>query len=249
MSKTATNPINNPFQFATEATSNTSHKLSLTPELIATANSRAAEIMVTVSKNPEMHALANAVLDDGKPADLIELIGKVFSDEQIKTDAAFLVGADDDILDRLLESRRSDRSKAKTKGPRTNSSVCQTYMASMYAELMIRTVTGKPYSGSSSELDATDLEAISRKVKSLQSKKSRLNKLAEYDTDAATELKEITAEIARLNAMRPTTRASSKVVIKDVNIDQLRTALKEVDVSNLPDDQQAKLLELMAKLG
>lgn len=246
MSKTATN---NPFQFTTETTSNASHKLDLTPELISVANSRAAEIMTTVSKNPDLHNLANNVLDNGHPADLIELIGKVFSDEQIKADAAFLVGTADDILDRLLESRRSDRSKAKTKGLRTNVTVCRTYMASMYAELMIRTVTGKPYSGTTTELDATDLDAISRKVKSLQSKKSRLNKLAEYDADAAAELQEITAEIARLNAMRPTSRASSKVVIKDVNIDQLRTALKEVDVSNLPDDQQAKLLELMAKLG
>jgi predicted nuclease with TOPRIM domain len=125
----------------------------------------------------------------------------------------------------------------------------------MYAELLIRIKMGKPYTGQlgSAAIDyealGSDQDAISRKVKSLQSKKSRLNKLAAYDNDAKQELREVEAEIARLNELRPTVRITSKVAVKDINVDQLRAALKNIDVASLPADEQAKMQELMSKLG
>ncbi len=247
----------NPFDFTMVANNTTSEsrKLDLTPILIGTSNDRASALMMKVSKNPEFHALANKALDSGEPTDLIELITTVLGAEQIKTDSSILSGADDDQLSRLLESRRSDRSKSKSKGPKTSVGVCKTYISSMYAELVIREFWNKPYTGQTNattlDMDAlaNDMDAVTRKIKSLQSKKSRLKALAGYDTNAKVELEEVEAEIARLNELRPNSRVVTKTVVKDIDINDLRAALKTIDPKTLGEDEQAKLQELMAKLG
>lgn len=247
----------NPFDFsaATASTSSESRKLDLTPILIGTSNTRAQELMIAVSNNPELHALANTALESGEPKDLIKLITVVLGEELIKTDSKILDGADEDQLSRLLESRRSDRSKSKSKGPKSSVLVCKTYISSMYAELVIREYWAKPYTGQANTEDfdaaslAGDQDAITRKVKSLQSKKSRLKALAAYNADAKIELEEVEAEIARLNELRPNTRTTTKVVVKDMNVDELRALISGIDPKTLPEDAQAKYLELMAKLG
>ena len=250
------NTTTNPFVFTEENNKSAeSRKLDYTPALIALSNTRAQDLMVTVSKEPELFDLANKALDEGIPSDLIELIQAVYNEEQIKTDSKLLDGCDENQLSRLLESRRSDRSKAKKKNPRSNVQVCKTYISSMYAELLIREYWQKPYTGStgSTEIDYEGLErdqdALSRKVKSLQSKKSRLGKIAQYDPEAYEELQEVIAEIDRLNALRPSVRATVRTVIKDIPVDQLREILSSINPADLPEDEQAKLLDMMAKLG
>ena len=122
----------------------------------------------------------------------------------------------------------------------------------MYAELMIRVQLNAPYTGSNasgSDVDVSDLDAINSKIKSLQSKKCRLNKLAAYDETARAELAETEAEIERLSAYRPTTVNRAKVVIKSDQLKALRDELSKVDVSSLPEAEQARFLDLMAKLG
>lgn len=255
MSKTVSVPQPFVFDNVSNATTSESRKLDFTPVLINTANTRATELMSIVAKKPELHILANKAIDNGEPQDLINLINAVFNDEKIREDAKILEGCDDNQLGRLLESRRSDRSKAKAKGPRSSVQVCRTYIATMYAELMIRSFWHKPYTGQlgSTMIDidalAGDQDAISRKVKSLQSKKSRLTKLAGYDAEAKAELKEVIDEIARLNELRPTVRTTSKVVVKDLSVDQLREVLHGIDPKLLPEEEQVKLADLMAKLG
>ena len=250
------NNTTNPFEFAqSNITSTESRRLDYTPALIDRSNQRASDLMMQVSKKPELFNLANKAIDDGAPQDLIDLIKAVYDDDQIKADSKVLDGCDDNQLGRLLESRRSDRSKSKKKNPRSNIQVCKTYISSMYAELLIREYWNKPYTGQagSAEIDIDSLkddqDALSRKVKSLQSKKSRLGKIAQYDINAKRELQDVEAEIARLNALRPTVRVSAKTLIKDIGIDQLRDMLKGIDPASLPEDEQAKLLDLMQKLG
>lgn len=254
MKDTTTNRTNsNPFEFASNsAAPSQAHKLDYTPALISLSNNRAAELMIHVSKHPDLHALANSAIDSGDVDDLIDLINAVYNGETINTDAAVLDGCDDDQLARLLESRRSDRSKAKAKDLRSSHAICMTYISSMYAELLVRVKTGKPYSGTSSstkDLDESDLKAVTARIKSLQSKQSRLNKLAQYDAAAAEELKSVKAEIARLNALRPGTRVVTQTTIKDVNVDTIRAALKQVKLEDLSEEQLAQYEDLMAKLG
>lgn len=241
----------NPFDFSAEqSTTSESRKLDLTPILIGTSNTRATELMQSVSKKPELHALANKAIDNGQPQDLIDLIKAVYDDEMIQTDSKILEGADEDQLSRLLESRRSDRSKAKAKGPRSNITVCRTYISAMYAEMLIREYWQKPYAGTNAnDVNPEDLDAVISRIRSLQSKKSRLKKLAEYDQQARAEFAKVEAEIERLNELRPTTRTVTKTVIKDLSSEQLRQLLKAIDPASLPEDEQAKLVELMTKLG
>lgn len=241
----------NPFDFSAEQSATSeSRKLDLTPILIGTSNTRATELMQSVSKKPELHVLANKAIDNGQPQDLIDLIKAVYDDETIQTDSKILEGADEDQLSRLLESRRSDRSKAKAKGPRSNITVCRTYISAMYAEMLIREYWQKPYAGTNAnDVNPEDLDAVISRIRSLQSKKSRLKKLAEYDQQARADLTEVEAEIERLNELRPTTRTVTKTVVKDLSSEQLRQLLKAINPDSLPKDEQAKLVDLMNKLG
>lgn len=241
----------NPFDFAeTAATAQPgTRKLDYTPRLIDLADTRAHDLILKVSKTPELHTVANKALDSGETLDCIDLINAVYDNAQILTDTKVLDGCPDDQLARLLESRRSDRSKTAAKGLRTSIQITKNWISCMYAELLIRQAMGKPYNGPTHELDTSDLEAVGRKIKSLQSKKSRLGKLAEFDSDAAQELEAVEAEIARLNELRPGTRVSAKTVVKDMTVNQIRELVKNIDPSTLPAEEQAKLQELIAKLG
>jgi hypothetical protein len=247
----------NPFVFEAEpSTESKSRQLELTPELVAKANTRAQELMLSVTKQPELHELANRMVDEGNVNDLLELISIIYPSETIKSDAQFMVGADSKELDRMLESRRSDRSKSKKAGLRQSANNTKTYIASMYAELMIRDVTGKPYTGSTSSLslDVDDLkedrDKLDRKIKSLQSKKSRLTKIAQYDAEAAKELEQVVADIDRLNQFRGVSKTSAKVIVKDAGLDNVRAALTDLQSDDSVDDAtREKIMNLLKKIG
>lgn len=255
---TTTNPIAiteaNPFEALTagKMTDAGTRKLDFTPVLIATANQRAIETIKAASDNAELHELANKMME-GDIADLIKLFDATGMSDLVPGDAAALQDCDLDQLKRMLESRRSDRSKAKKKGIRSNISVCRNYIATMYAELMVRQVMGKPFTGlvGAAARDFNiddirdDIEAVNRKIKSLQSKKCRLNKTAEFVPSDAAELEQVTDEIKRLSELRPTSAVSTKHVVKSMDIDVLRTALASMNTADLPDE----VLELMKKLG
>lgn len=250
MKKTTTT---NPFEMLsaqTDSTTATSRRLNHTVELNSRATERATETIKTASANPEFHELANKMMA-GDPADLLDLFEKTGIIANVEADATVLDGADEDELKRLLESRRSDRSKCKKKGIGSSMLNCRNYVAAMYAELMVRQAMGKPYTGArgATEVDfdslAGDQDAIVRKVKSLQSKKCRVKKLAEAGVDGATkELAQVEAEIERLNALRPTARVATKAAVKSIKVDELREALSKIE-----GDVPAEILELMKKLG
>ena len=242
----------NPFETLSANVSVTTNnrRLDHTALLNGRAIERATETIKSASANPELHELATKMMA-GDPADLMELFEKTGALENVADDALLLDGASDDELKRLLESRRSDRSKCKKKGIGSNMLTCRNYVAAMYAELMVREAMGKPYTGSrgaaASEFNAeqADVEAIGRRVKSLQTKKCRIKKLAEAGVEgAAEELASVEAEIARLNELRGA-RVVSHTAIKSVKADELRAALADFDTSGLPEEMQA----LLAKLG
>lgn len=250
MKKTTTT---NPFEMLTAQPNDVAtatRRLNHTVELNSRAAERATEAIKRASANPELHELANKMMA-GDPADLLDLFEKTGIIANVEADAAVLDGADEDELKRLLESRRSDRSKCKKKGIGSSMLNCRNYVAAMYAELMVRQAMGKPYTGArgGAELNldalAGDQDAIVRKVKSLQSKKCRVKKLAEAGVAGASdELAEVEAEIERLNALRPMARVTTKSAVKSIKVDELREALSKIE-----GDVPAEILELMAKLG
>lgn len=247
---TTNNAVINPFDALTATVNNGTgtRKLAYTDIVNNTARERARDVVKAVGENPDLGQIANRMMESGDPADLLELFALTKVADQVPSDAAALSGCDEKTLKSMLESRRSDRSKCKKKGINSSAIVCMTYMADFYAELMIRDAMGKPYTGRTGantiQVDTDDLDAVNRKIKSLQSKKCRIAKLAKAgDAAAQSELDEVVAEIERLQAYRPATTTTT--VIKSVKVDDLRAALKSMSIDEMP----AELRELMAKIG
>lgn len=241
--------IVNPFENlnATVGTSVTGRKLAFTDVLNSIAAERAGEAILATSQSQELFPLANAMMDSGDPSDLVKLFEATGVMEKVAGDAAALQGADEDDLKRMLESRRSDRSKSKKRGVRSSITVCKAYVAAFYAELVIRQAMNKPYTGrtgvGATVIDTEDLDAVKRRIKSLQSKKCRLSKLAKAgDAASQKELDETVAEIERLQAFRP---ATSTTVVKSVKVDELREALSKLNADEVPEEVRA----LLAKIG
>lgn len=238
----------NPFETLTvSAETKVGRKLAYTDTLNSIAIERASDAIKTASQKPELFAVANAMMDSGDPADLQTLFEQTGVLDHVTEDAAALEGCDTETLKRMLESRRSDRSKCKKKGVRSSIVTCRAYVAAFYAELVIRQALNMPYTGrvgaAAAELNTDDLDAVNRRIKSLQSKKCRLNKLAAAgDAEAQTELDETIAEIERLRAFRP---ATSTTVVKSVKVDELRAALAQLNPDEVPEEVRA----LLAKIG
>ena len=235
----------NQFDFianADEAQTSESRKLQHTNMLIAESKTKAVEVMQFVAKQTDDLKTEYAdMIRSGKAEDLIKLITTAVSEERIVEDAKFLSDCSEEEFSKLLESRRSDRSKKLKEGPLSNVSTCQSYIGAMYAELLVRQAWGKPYNASSSDtvVDEKDLIAVGKKIRSLQSKKSRLTKSAKYDEADRIELEAVTAEIARLNKFRPT--ISSTTVIKSADAETVREALASLDQSKLSPEILAQL--------
>lgn len=217
-------------------------------ELISTCNNLALEAIKLASTDEEVGALA-AEVQTGSHEALIKFVDKAVE----VPGAEMLEGATDDELSRLLESRRSDRSKAKKTGLTTLDAI-RRYISAWIAELVIREATGKAYKAPSTtgygEFESTDVEEITRKIKSLQSKKCRLN--GAYNTvlsagiespELKAQIDEVEAEIQRLNAMRGTQPRTTKVKSTDVvpTTEQLRAAL-----AGMSADEIQALLEQAA---
>lgn len=184
-------------------------------ELISTCNTLALDAIKKASTDPEIGALAVAV-QTGDHAAL-----EAFVEAAIEVPSAdMLKDATEDELSRLLESRRSDRSKAKKAGLTTLDTI-RRYISAWIAELVIRAKSGKAYKAPAAgqiELDeSADRDTITRKIKSLQSKKCRLGQAyravvaagAENEALKA-EIDGIEAEIARLNGLRGVSERTTK---------------------------------------
>lgn len=223
-------------------------KLDHTPELMNTSNRRAHEALVAMPKKPELFATANTVLDNGTYPEAVNLLTQIIGQDVISEDAKFLNDATDEELSSLLESRRSDRSKTKAKGLRSNIQITEKFLSCVYAEMLVRIASGKEYNPDTATdvLDEEDLIAVGKKIKSLQSKACRLRPLAKYDDDAQAQLDATDAEITRLSSLRPNTKTTS---VKSIPADELRAMLKEIDPAELPDDRRAQYEALIAKLG
>lgn len=197
-------------------------------ELISACNTLALDAIKKASEDPEIGKLAAAV-QSGDHAALEEFVAKAV----VVPDKSILEAATEDELSRLLESRRSDRSKAKKSGLTTLDNI-RRYISAWIAELVIREASGKAYKAPSSgqlgdfgDFESTDRDEITKKIKSLQSKKCRLNQAyrtvvaAGIDSpELAKQIDEIEAEIKRLNEMRGTTPRvkSTDTVVTDSQI-------------------------------
>lgn len=235
----------NEFDFieATTTVNAEGRKLGHTAELIAKADVKALELMkFAVSLEDAEKARWTTELKAGDVQDMFNWFTKLVDEDQQREEAQFLLTATTDELARLLESRRSDRSKLKKKGTTSSYVTCQKYLGAVYAEMLVRLAMDKPYNANAAEehsLDVEDMEAVKRKVKSLQSKKCRLAAVAKYDPQVQLELDDVVAEIDRLNSLRP--NVSTKVTVKSADAETIRMALSQLNIDKLDVDTLNKL--------
>lgn len=245
MAKTTNNTEAMGFNFTEAAVAATTGRtIPGSAELISTCNTLALDAIKKASQDPEIGALAAAV-QSGDHAAL-----EAFVEKAIEVPSAdMLEGATEDELSRLLESRRSDRSKAKKAGLTTLDTI-RRYISAWIAELVIRAKSGKAYkapTGGGIVLDeSADRDTITRKIKSLQSKKCRLSQAyrvvvaAGADNEALrTEIEALDAEIARLNGIRGVSERTTKQAtvptsaavneyLKGLSADQLQELLSQI---------------------
>ena len=221
----------------TTAQASTGRTIPGSQELISKCNTLALDAIKLASTDPEIGKLAAAV-QTGDHEALVAFVDKAIE----VPDKSMLDGATDDELSRLLESRRSDRSKAKKAGLTTLDTI-RRYISAWVAELVIREASGKAYKAPTAtqlgEFESTDRDEITRKIKSLQSKKCRLNQAfktivaAGIDSpEIKQQLDEVEAEIKRLNAMRGTT-VRVKTTDAVPSTEQIRAALAGMSAEEL----------------
>lgn len=234
----------NPFDFDGKVNANQGSLPSA--ELIGISNAAATELMKKISSDAKLHERGQNLLA-GNAADLFSMIDDMKVVDKNASD--ILKGLTDDELKRLLESRRSQRSKSKATGLTTTLDV-RTYISAGIAEVIVRQAMGTEYADAASriQVDASDPDTVTRRIKSLQSKQSRLRKLAEYDDAAAESLSEVVAEIDELRAMLPT-RVKTKKQSKDDKLTELRKALDMIDIDSLPEAEAERIREIQAKIG
>ena len=193
--------------------------------------------------------MIDEALDSGTYSSACNLIEAVIGTPQ----CCALAECTDDELSRLLESRRSDRSKTKKKGLRTNVAVMLTYFAAVIAEMAIRAASGKEYVAQSAntidvEALALDQEALNKKIRSLQSKQSNLRRALKYipaDTDAPErdELKKVQAQIEELQSKRTSTVKTVTTKVPSAEV------LKKAIAAMSEEEKKALMEQLQAVNG
>lgn len=233
----------NPFTLGeATATVATGRSIPGAVELIAQCNSIALDAIKKATTDPEVGKLAAAMQTGG----MTELQAFVDSTCEVPS-TEVIADCSDEELSRMLESRRSDRSKAKKGGLSTIDNI-RRYVSAWIAELVIRQASGKAYKApGTSELgsfESTDYDLITRKIKSLQSKKCRLSAVLKYGYNEAVEaeVQSIQAEIDRLNEMRGAKpRVKSTETVKSMDLDSLRAA-----IGSMSDEEKAALMAQLA---
>ena len=210
-------------------------------ELISTCNTLALDAIKLASTDPEIGKLAAAV-QSGDHEALVAFVDKAVE----VPDKSMLDGATEDELSRLLESRRSDRSKAKKAGLTTLDTI-RRYISAWIAELVIRAAAGKAYKAPSTgfsveDMDGADRDTITRKIKSLQSKRCRLNQAYRAIVAAGAQnaglkdqIDQLDAEIKKLNDLRGVQPKAVKTSNTVPTNDQLTAYLKSLSPEELQD--------------
>lgn len=227
----------------TAGTTTNTRKLQFTEVLQGRARELTTDLLKRATSDEQLGLLGNQMLRSGTPESLLEFITAGMSADTIKSASELLTACPADELGKMLESQRSNRSKAKKSGLDKMPAVVQ-YVSSMLAELIIRERSGKAYrAGGTLPTDhaalRSDPDALVKRINSLASKKSRLSKLAVYDATAAAELANVEAELAELRSYKPSKRTTT---VKAPKLDDLKSAIAAMSA-----EERAQLLAAMSE--
>src|SRR5690606_16300481 len=195
------------------ANSNTNQKVSRggnqlgsTANLTRISTDIAREILKRAEADAEKYQAK--IVESQKSHDVMDqLINEIYDLKQV--DIEFLKAESEEVLDRMIKSQQSKRSRAKSKEMTLDNYI--TMLTGAVAENLLRIAANKPksaggggarrtsvrYTDEELEMLANDPEALKRAIRNVQSKKSIYKSKADFDPESERwqELLEVEAEL------------------------------------------------------
>ena len=233
---------------------NRGNQLSSTAELTRISADIAREIMKRAEADAEKYQ--QQILDSQKSHDVMDrLINELYDLSTV--DIEFLKAESEDVLDRMIKSQQSKRSRAKSKEMTLENYL--TMLTGAVAENLLRIAANKPKSAggggarrrtvtySEEELEAfkNDPEALRKALRNVQSKKSIYKSKADFDPESERWQELLKAE-EQLKAIRDGLNVEAEKAIEKTN--QLEEMLATVDPKDLKAADAKELLESIKQM-
>jgi hypothetical protein len=227
-----------------------------TTELTNVAHNLAVRIMKAMEGDIE--AYRPRIQKSAVDAKELDAIIDELADYSIIADDSILRHLDDDMVESMLKSQQSKRSRSKSKAMTLDNYI--TLMTAAIAEDILRTIYNKPksaggyhrttgtvdYTGAQLEALAADQEALKREIRNIQSKKSIMKSKEGFSESDERWLALLKAE-QQLKDLR--IGGHSTVVEVDKTKDALSELLAGRDISKMKSAEAHELLETIAKMA
>lgn len=249
--------INEMFNAAENSSNTTANARSLagTAQLTAVANELVTEAIGKLNDNlEEYRADFDASKSDHSAMD--KLLAKLIDFDTV--DVEFIKQLDETIVDGMLKSQQSKRSRAKSKAMTLDN--YKSMMSGAIAENIIRKATGKVKSAggarrmsgsidfSAEQLEALrdDQERLKKEIRNIQSKKSIMKSKADFSEDDERWQALLVAE-EQLKSVRVST-GGTKVVKVDETKEKLAEMLSDLDPNHLKAADSKEMLARIKEL-
>ena len=227
---------------------NRGNQLSSTAELTRISADIAREILKRAEADAEKYQAK--IIESQRSHDAMDkLIAEIYDLKQVNID--FLKKEPADVLDRMIKSQQSKRSRAKSKEMTIENYL--TMLTGAVAENLLRIAANKPKSAgggarrgtvaySEEELEAfkNDPEALKRAIRNVQSKKSIDKSKADWNPESE-RWQELLKTEAQLKAIRDGQTVEAEKAIEKTN--QLEEMLASVDPKDLKATDAKDMLE------
>ena len=234
--------------------SNRSNQLSSTAELTRISADIAREILKRAEADPEK--FADKITNSMQSHDVMDqLINEIYDLSTV--DIEFLKAESEEVIDRMIKSQQSKRSRAKSKEMTLENYM--TMLTGAVAENLLRIAANKPksaggggarrrtvtYSEEELEVFKNDPEALRRALRNVQSKKSIYKAKADFD-EKSDRWKELLETEAQLKALRDGQSAEAEKAIEKTNM--LEEMLATVDLKGLKAAEAKDMLESIKEM-
>lgn len=229
-------------------------QLNGTAELTRISADIAREILKQAEADPEK--FADKIVESQKSHDAMDaLINEIYDLKQV--DIEFLKNESEEVIDRMIKSQQSKRSRAKSKEMTLENYI--TMLTGAVAENLLRIAANKPKSAggggvrrgtvryTEEELEAFkhDPEALKRAIRNVQSKKSIYKSKADFDPESE-KWQELLEVEAQLKAIRDGQSAEAERAIETTR--SLEEMLVTVDLKDLKAADAKNMLESIKQM-
>ena len=237
-----------------QGVTNRGNQLGSTANLTRISADIAREILKTAEADAEKYQ--TKIVESQKSHDAMDQLIHALCDLK-QIDIEFLKAEGEEVLDRMIKSQQSKRSRAKSKEMTLENYL--TMLTGAVAENLLRIAANKPKSAggggarrrtvtySEEELEAfkNDPEALKRAIRNVQSKKSIYKSKADFDPKSE-RWQELLMVEEQLKAIRGGQSAEAEKAIEKTN--QLEEMLATVDLNDLKAADAKNMLESIKQM-